>query len=966
MFLSLVRPLALATAMAAIVGIAAGASAQTSTGRIDVAIEDSTGGRVPGVLVELTGPINQTATTDARGEAHFLNLTVGTYGMKATLAGFKDWQNRNIPVSAGVSVPLAIKLGLTGTTENVTVTGEVPVLDNKKQTTAVTVSLDELQKVPTARDPWVVMQSAPGIVMDRVNVGGSESGQQAGFMGKGSGSNDTTWNVDGMPITDMSSLSSPFYYDFDMFQEMSVVTGGSDPKSATGGIQMNMMLKSGTNAFHGGGRGLFENEGMQSTNLPSDLQYLAGRTGKGDRTEQLTDWGGDLGGPVLKDRWWFWAAYGKQDIRVLKLAGVHDRTLLKNTSLKTQGQMSRALRGSFTYYSANKQKFGRDASTTRTQETTFDQDGPSKFYKGELNYVVGSNLFLIGRFAYVDSPFTFTPEGGLNANAYRDDARVWHGSYYYYSTKRPQDSVVVDGNYFKGNHELKFGFTWRKTEVHSVSQWPGSRIISRWRTYPNIRAQVTADYVADGSSKYMNFYVGDTITLKRATINAGVRYDRQSASILPSVEPALAGFENLFPEIVAPGMDDVLKQSAIQPRIGVTYSLDEARKTQLRGTYAMFTSQLGSSAATFMSLAQYRYAVFNAVDTNGNRVADPGELDRSRIISYSGFDPANPKTLTAINQVGSYSAPKTHELIVGVDHELMPNFGVSASFTYRYSYDFNWRPLIGTTSKDFVLGGTLTGTLPTGFDGTTGGSYSAPYYVVSDAAVERNPAGGTEYQTRQGYHQRYMGFEVSATKRMSKRWMARFGFSTNDWREYFTDPSKSIIDPTHIAGSWNQTQAGTIGPLIDGGAVVSAAGGSGKSGIYMVQPKYQFIANGAYQAPYGIDLGASFLVRQGYPMPWYQEISTGDAFTDRKRVLLVSDFVQDRLPAMSTLDVRIGKTFRFGPVSMNADLDIFNLFNSATPLGRQYDRGATGATGYTAVMEILQPRIMRVGVRMTF
>ena len=81
-----------------------------------------------------------------------------------------------------------------------------------------------------------------------------------------------------MPITDMSSLSSPFYYDFDMFQEMSVVTGGADPKSATGGVQMNFMLKSGTNAFHGSGRATSRTEGMQSTNLPEDSSTSAPRT----------------------------------------------------------------------------------------------------------------------------------------------------------------------------------------------------------------------------------------------------------------------------------------------------------------------------------------------------------------------------------------------------------------------------------------------------------------------------------------------------------------------------------------------------------------------------------------------------------------------------------------------------------------------------------------------------------------
>ena len=208
----------------------------------------------------------------------FLNLAVGKYLVKATLTGFNDWKSAEMTVSAGVAIPLGVKMGVAGAKEEVVVTAEAPVLDNKKQTTARNVSFEELQNVPSARDPWVVMQSVPGIVMDRVNVGGSESGQQAGFMGKGAASGDTTWNVDGMPITDMSSLSSPFYYDFDMFQEMNVVTGGSDPKSATGGVQMNFMLKSGTNSFHGSGKLYFENESHAvRRTCPTDLCYLGSR-----------------------------------------------------------------------------------------------------------------------------------------------------------------------------------------------------------------------------------------------------------------------------------------------------------------------------------------------------------------------------------------------------------------------------------------------------------------------------------------------------------------------------------------------------------------------------------------------------------------------------------------------------------------------------------------------------------------
>lgn len=942
-------------------GFGSPALAQQYTGRIDIVVEDSTGARLPGVTVEVTGVQNNAATTDARGEARFVNLPVGNYRVKATLAGFNDWQSPQLTVAAGVSIPLGIKMGVAGAKEEILVTAEAPVLDNKKQTTAVNIGLDELQNVPTARDPWVVMQTVPGVVMDRVNVGGSESGQQAGFMGKGAGSGDTTWNVDGMPITDMSSLSSPFYYDFDMFQEMNIVTGGSDVKSATGGIQMNFMLKSGTNQFHGNARGYFENEGMQAMNIPEDLKYLTGKSGKGDRTQQYVDWGGDLGGPIFKDRWWFWGAFGKQDIRILKLANVRDRTLLKNLSFKTQAQILGNLRGSFTYFNANKQKYGRDASSTRPQETTYNQDGPNDMFKGELNYVIGNNLFLVGRYAHVKGGFTFLPQGGMDKQMYRDDSYVYHNSYWDYVTDRPQDAFVADANYFRGNHEFKVGFTWRKTQVHSTSQLPGNKIWTIHNGYPDMLAQISPQYASDGETKYMNFYVGDTVSLSRATINAGVRYDYQTASVLPSTSPGVPGWD-LLPDLTAPGVSNVVTYKLIQPRVGLTYSLDESRKTQLRATYAMFTSQIGSGAASFMSVVQYRYIYYAAKDLNGNKIADPNEIDKSNLLGWDGFDLANPSASTgkSIHRVGDYGVPKTHEVIFGMDREMFRNFGVSASFTYRKILDTNWRPMVNGANPstvvnrdDYVQVGTATGSLP---DIGKGGTYNVPIYGLKSASLIP-PGKGTEYRTREGYSQKFVGFEVTATKRMANRWMGRIGFASNSWREYFDGPF-SQTDPTHTVGS----------PNIDGGYVVSAAGGSGKSGIYMVQPKYQFTLNGAYQAPYGVDIGVNYLIRQGYPMPWYR-VTRGiaDPATPQKSVLLVPDFGQDRLPATSTLDMRIGKSFSFRTVRANLDFDIFNILNSATVLGRQYNAAAAaGNTGYTQVLEVMQPRIARVGLRITF
>ena len=107
--------------------------------------------------------------------------------------------------------------------------GSVPMVDIKKNAAVTNVTLEELQGIPSARDPWVVLQSVPTVSVDRVNIGGSESGQQSNYYAKGAPGTANTWNMDGISITDSASQgSSPTYYDFDSFQEISVTTGGAD------------------------------------------------------------------------------------------------------------------------------------------------------------------------------------------------------------------------------------------------------------------------------------------------------------------------------------------------------------------------------------------------------------------------------------------------------------------------------------------------------------------------------------------------------------------------------------------------------------------------------------------------------------------------------------------------------------------------------------------------------------------
>jgi hypothetical protein len=951
-------------------GWAETSAAQVYTGRIDVTVTDTSGAVLPGATVDLTGPRAVSATTDAKGEAHFLNLAPGTYSVAASLAGFSQYTNRNVPVSAGGGVPLTISLAVGDITQTVEVTAESPVIDPRRTATTTNVSNDELQQIPSARDPWVVLQTVPGVIVDRVNVGGAESGQQSNYQAKGAGSGENTWNIDGIAITDMAALgSSPTYYDFDMFDEMNVTTGGADLQNPTPGVALNFVLKSGTNSFRGSSRIYYETESMQANNLPDDLQAsLGGTTGKGNRIKDYKDYGFELGGPVLRDKVWVWGAYGKTDVTLLTLQNTPDQTILDNRSLKATAQVSPAVRGNFTYFRGDKLKYGRGAGATRPPETTWDQSGPTALYKGEGNFVLGNNLFVTGRYASVDGGFALTPQGGLTTPYFTDDAGSIRGSYVHYETVRPQKNASLDGNVFKGRHELKFGFGWRTSDVDSTSIVPGpSKIVTYHDGYPNMTAEVTVwnDFTS-ATATYTNAYVGDTMTWDRLTLNAGLRWDSQAASVNALSQTGNPTLPSLLPDLQGTARDDVITWNSVTPRIGLSYALDESRKTLARASYGSFASQLNSTSGSFLSTVGYRGVYFyNVPDLNGNRVVDPAEITgractdaiaNTGACSYYGFDIDNPGNVSEpIHTVGDYNTPMTHEFQFGLDREILPNFGISGTFTMRNFNNFTWRNN-GLRGSDYRQIDTLTGSHP------AIGSYSVPIYGVIPGRIPTNRA-ATTYTARDGYSQRYLGFELAATKRLSNNWMGRFGFSTNSHKEYFDD-----IDAIGAALTSNDPTpyVSTVGAStnVDGGVVIRTSGGSGKSAIYQVLPKYQFIFTGLYQAPYGINLAANMMTRQGFATPYYRsQVPTADPLAARKSVLLVTDLDSQRLPTVTSLDLRVGKEFAFQRARFNVDLDVFNALNNATVLGRQFDLRVTTADN---VQEIMNPRVLRLGVRFNF
>ena len=297
------------------------ARAQGQTGEIFGRATDTSGGVLPGVSVTLTGPVllqPLTAVTSETGSYQFPRLEIGTYSVKFELAGFKTVVNDGIRVTVGFNAQINAQMGISTVQETITVTGETPVVDTKETGTKQTFTNELLQSIPSARDPWVILQQTAGIAMDRENVGGNMSGQQSNYVSRGGNPTNNKWSLDGVDITDMASTGgSPSYYDFDAFEEMTINTGGVDVTQQTGGVGINLVTKSGSDRFRGSSRFYATDKKFESQNV-TDAQRNQGAT-SGNPIQNIKDYGFELGGPLKKGRAWIWGSFGKQlvDVGVL-------------------------------------------------------------------------------------------------------------------------------------------------------------------------------------------------------------------------------------------------------------------------------------------------------------------------------------------------------------------------------------------------------------------------------------------------------------------------------------------------------------------------------------------------------------------------------------------------------------------------------------------------------------------------
>src|SRR6187401_1701777 len=269
------------------------AYAQMSGGSITGTVTDEQKAVLPGVTVTIQGSDRTlNAVTDETGKFRFLNQPPGAYTVTFELAGFAQIKHEGVVVAVGRDADISVTLKLATVAESITVTGESPIVDTKVTGTATNFTTDELTKIPTSRDPFALMRTVPGVLVDRVNVGGNETGQQSNFATKGTRPQDAVWTLDGVAITDMALTgTSPTYFNYDNFDAIHVTTAGQPITQQTGGAGLNFVVKRGTNMVHGGVRGYFDNDSMEWSNVPAELAANGVTPATADHTKQISDFG---------------------------------------------------------------------------------------------------------------------------------------------------------------------------------------------------------------------------------------------------------------------------------------------------------------------------------------------------------------------------------------------------------------------------------------------------------------------------------------------------------------------------------------------------------------------------------------------------------------------------------------------------------------------------------------------------
>ena len=736
------------------------AHAQVRGGSMIGAIEDTSGGVLPGVVLTISSPAldagEQVTVTDGTGGYRFINLPPGAYTLTVTLDGFATYVEEELRVTVGGTIERNVSMELATVAEMITVTGESPVVDPRRVGVKDNLELEALETIPVHNYYATEYAKWTGGVSAREPSGDSN---QVSIMG--SNPSENTVMYDGVFINNISSGGQWGSGDLAAMEEIEIVTMGASAEYqvAQGGV-FNVVFKTGTNQWRGDAQAFFYPDQLLSKPITRPCSCPLGETGYVNRAYH--NYSGHGGGPLVRDRMFFWAG-GNLDRRKQYNPGTNPDPPLGReiwysdaVSAKTTYNITDNVRASggwsIDYWG------GQGVPTIeRPLDTRVAGFGKSNAYKTELTSTFGSNTLLTVRVSgWIDNYPTKAMTGAFPPSSPQridedTDVRSQGTDPIRQNFLDRHNPTVKINHFIQGEtvaHDLRGGLQFEFGGEERFATAPGGLIFHDFAGMPDELKVVPLDARGANASSF-GLWVEDALTFDRLTLNVGVRYDHMEAisQDIPEFDTALAKTGATIN-----GLGTLYEWDVVAPRFGFNYKLNESGTAVLRGTVGR--------AHRNIRTGEY----------------DDGHPGRGGVTTRA-WDGVTP--LSAATSIAAYptiigvtdptanlpiidpntETPYTDSLSIGTDVEVAPQVGVGWSYVYKYGQKFIGEEDRGST---FVEG---VAVLPNGLTVPT-------FSRTSAAAAEQVFLGNGP-----GTFQRYHGLILNLDKRMRDNWSANVSYT---------------------------------------------------------------------------------------------------------------------------------------------------------------------------------------------
>lgn len=1006
------------------IGLASTALAQRQTGSINGVVKDTEGMVLPGATVtvsgeKLMGDLSY-VTTDI-GTFRFPAVPPGVYDVKAELAGFKTLIQEGIVVRVGHATTLDIVLELTTIEESVTVVGLTPTVDVSATKVSVSYTADLVGNIPMGRDLYDLIASAPGVVSENVTYRRTASTHGSSVRGN-------QYAFDGFLMNDPVVSYLATNINFDAFDEVEMELSGHPAEvGQTDGAYINIVTKSGGNEFHGLAQVYYTSEDMVSTNFTehqlqtfrslSPIAPSGESTISPPRTLSDFDTSFQIGGPLIKDKLWFFAS-GRYFKWTRNYAGFVDPITSDavdvdhtewNAQVKLTFQPTSAHRITANYYRTNLTEpyMTLDVGPYALPEACAKWDGEySDVIYGKWNWVIDQNTFTDFRVGYINRYFPeflqdqLGPPASLLPNGIYGNPHYDLSTGFYYGTSRFGEiynrgrweflgslTRFVD-NFLGGNHEIKLGVeherakgtweTWLPNEPGAYFNTVNYKYM--WEDWGAPYGYVSAFAIGTehGQSDELNrmnrwsAYLQDSFTIAdKLTINAGVRWDWSAGIIPEQTNTGNPFWQNILdnadvtwytrpqPHYFAPKeypeYKDYMTWNTLSPRVGITYDPFGDGRTAFRASYSHYVEMM---MLQFTSLPNPNYihtGDFNWYDLNGNNWPDVTDSYDFVWLSREE-DPVTGLPDLSKEVDPDLTPPYVDEATVGIERELFPDLSVGVTFIRKWERNIiesYVRPDVYDNNEISFTESTWSEPGPDG-EWNTGDDISFPVFLGSGIS----PTWTTNINGEDGKptgKRDYQAVEFIINKRMSNRWQF-FG---------------SVVF-SKAEGNIGQNYGSSYGAS---GAFWNPNYWTNQYGRLDMERPLVIKLSGTYQAPLDFNISFFFTHYSGYPYyrrirvynldPWYSY-----------RYVWTQPRGTYREPSRDNLDLRVEKTFNIGPGKLGLFLDIFNVLNSGyisyyySYAGRVYydqpGRWVPNGRYLNEISSLTAPRVFKISARFSF